>query len=94
MPRKSSVDKMPMTVWVSRSLVETADRLAEKADISRSKLCENLLEVGIEELSKCEKVGIFQLSLLLRDMQEGLKAWAESVNRGPDVVGDQPLRRD
>ena len=57
------------------------DWLAEKADIPRSKLILNMVEVCVGYAEKTEKVGILQMSLLLRDAGEKLievaKKWRE-----------------
>ena len=53
------------------------DWLAEKADIPRSKLILNMVEVCVGYAEKTEKVGILQMSLLLRDAGEKLKEVAK-----------------
>jgi len=54
-------------------LVARIDRLAEKGDVPRSKLMLNMVEMSLDFLESTQKVGIFQLSLLLRDAADSLK---------------------
>jgi len=54
-------------------IAERLDRLAEKADIPRSKLVLNIVEIMLDFLETTQKVGILQMSLLLRDAGDKLK---------------------
>ena len=54
-------------------VAERLDRLAEKADIPRSKLVLNIVETMLGFLETTQKVGILQISLLLRDAGDKLK---------------------
>lgn len=54
-------------------VAERLDRLAEKADIPRSKLVLNMVEIMLDFSEMTKKVGIFQLSLLFRDAGDKLK---------------------
>jgi len=62
-------------------VVERLDRLAEKGDIPRSKLILNMVETTLTFLETTQKVGILQLSILLRDAGDKLKdlgkKWSE-----------------
>jgi len=62
-------------------IVERLDRLAEKGDIPRSKLLLNMVETTLTFLESTQKVGILQLSILLRDAGDKLrdlgKKWSE-----------------
>lgn len=54
-------------------IAERLDTMAEKADIPRSKLVLNLLEVGLDFIESTNKVGILHLAILLRDAGDKLK---------------------
>lgn len=54
-------------------LVARIDRLAEKGDVPRSKLILNIVEMTVDFLESTQKVGVFQLSLLIRDAADSLK---------------------
>lgn len=73
--------------WLKPSLVERVDGLAQRADLSQGRMVENMLEVMTETLEASERVGVFQLSLLLRDLRQGMKGWVDSVQREPQFVG-------
>jgi hypothetical protein len=55
--------------------------MAKIADIPRSKLVANCVETTLEFLERTEKVGMFQMALMLRDARRGLenlaKTWRE-----------------
>lgn len=62
-----------ITFYCPAELVARIDRLAEKGDVPRSKLLLNIVEMSVDFLESTQKVGIFQLSLLLRDAADSLK---------------------
>ena len=76
-------DKKALTVWIDTGLMERIDKLAEKADITRSKLVTNMIEVSVETLEKSQKVGLLQLSLIMRDMEDWLLSkWVTHIKKG------------
>lgn len=81
--RKTEItpDSRRVTVWLPEELVARADRLAAKGDMERGRLLRNLIEVGIESLEGSDKVGLLQLSLIIRDMEDALKKWGEDFRR-------------
>lgn len=85
-PREKETGKR-FCFWLKPSLVGRIDGLAKRADLSQGRMIENMLEVMTETLESSEKVGVFQLSLLLRDLREGMKGWVDSVKREPQFVG-------
>lgn len=64
---------------MEREIWETMGRLAEKAQMDRSRLMRNIVTMNVQALERSEKVGVFQLSVLLRDLGEDLKEWANGV---------------
>lgn len=69
------------------AIIDRLDKIAKKADIPRSKLIANLVEVGVETIEDCQKVGLFQLSLLIRNMKEHMKDWAKQMRERKDIDG-------
>jgi predicted DNA-binding protein len=61
-----------ITFHCPEDVAERLDRLAEKADLPRSKLVLNMIEVMLSYAEMTNKVGILQMSLLLRDAGEKL----------------------
>ena len=66
-----------VSLKVSTDTLERLDTLAGKAGLTRSKLLSNLVETSLETLEDCEKVGILQIGLLVRDLNDNMKDWAK-----------------
>ncbi len=71
----------------SNEVLERLDKLAKKGDIPRSRLIANLVEVGVETLEDCQKIGLFQVSLLIRNMGEYLQTWSKKMKNRKDLEG-------
>ena len=71
--------EVPITFRCPQELADRIDRLAEKADIPRSRLINNILEEITRSLELSGKVGILQFILILRDMDHALTTWAKKV---------------
>jgi|MTBAKMStandDraft_1061839.scaffolds.fasta_scaffold11720_3 predicted DNA-binding protein len=69
-------NKIPLSIKIEPALLERIDKLAGKADLTRSKFITNIIEASVDALEDCQKVGIFQITLLLRDFEESMKAWS------------------
>jgi metal-responsive CopG/Arc/MetJ family transcriptional regulator len=66
-------DKQAVTIWIKKDLVTKIDALAEKGDLTRSKLISNLVEVGVEELTIMNKVGIWAMAKIYEDIRQRLR---------------------
>lgn len=80
--------KVNMTVWLDPDVVEIVKRVAAKAEIAPSALLRNLIEVNVRELDKMDKMGLFKLSVILKDLQSSLRAWVEHAEDCPEYVGE------
>ena len=62
-------------------VAERLDRIAEKANIPRSRLVLNMVEIMLDFAEMTHKVGILQMSLLFRDagvkLKEAATKWRE-----------------
>jgi hypothetical protein len=85
---EEKTEKVRTHVWVNRECLEAAGRLAKKAGMSRNRLLANVLEVNIESLEASDKVGVFQLSFLLRDLAERLKEMTVEIKERPRELAD------
>lgn len=78
-----------ITLWLGEDMTVRLDRLSEKGGIPRSTLIRNLTVIGVEYLESCEKFGVFQTAIVLRDFgkwfKERLKERLES-DCGRDAV--------
>jgi hypothetical protein len=68
----------PVTIWFDDNVVDRLDRLALKGDIPRAKLVRNLTVLGVEYLEACEKFGVLQTAIILRDLGSWIKKRRES----------------
>ena len=66
-------DKQAVTIWIDKSLVERIEKLAQKGDITRSRLITNIIEVTVETLEPMNKLGIWATARVFRDLGERLK---------------------
>jgi metal-responsive CopG/Arc/MetJ family transcriptional regulator len=55
---KVNEPKQQFTVMLKPSLVEEIDKFAEKAELSRSHLMANLIEMGLEDVKILDKMGL------------------------------------
>ena len=72
MPKEKG-DKMAVTIWLDKKIVDRVDRLADKGGLTRSKLMANLIEVGSEDVVLSEKLGLWAVARIFRDMADRLK---------------------
>ena len=69
MARKKQDETLQNIVFrLTPSEIERLDRLAKKADLTRSQFLRNLITVGLEEVEMLEKFGIIRTSLTIRDI--------------------------
>lgn len=88
MPRRREMDDgVKVSIMLDRRMLEAVDRLAVKADMERGRLIRNILDMNIKALERSEKVGLFQMTVLLRDLGEDLKVWANGVHENPEMIG-------
>ncbi len=72
MPKEKG-NMQAVTIWIKKDLVEKIDQFAEKGDLTRSKLISNLVEVGVEELTIMNKVGIWAMARIYEDIRQRLR---------------------
>ena len=87
MRRREMDEPVKVTFNLDRRTVDALDRLAAKADMERSRLARNIIEMNVRSLERCEKVGLFQMSILLRDLGDTLNSWVEANQSEPHNVG-------
>jgi hypothetical protein len=85
--RREMQDGVKVSIMLDRQMLELVDRLAVKADMERGRLIRNILEMNCRALEQSERVGLFQMSVLLRDLGEDLKVWAKGVCENSGVIG-------
>jgi Ribbon-helix-helix protein, copG family len=86
---KRKESEQNITLWLEKDLVARIDKLAAKAEISRSRILRNLIEMSIDELEVVDKIGLFKFSIILQDLREGIRAWAEGLKMEPRQMGSK-----
>lgn len=76
-----------ITFHCPEDVAQRLDKMALIGDIPRSKLVLNMVEIMLDFGERSEKVGILQLSLLLRDAGDKLKELAKKW-RDKKSIGD------
>ena len=66
-------DSQIIHVRMKNELAEELTRLAKKADVTRTRMINNLVEVGIDELKQTEQLGVFAFAKVMRDWKESIK---------------------
>ena len=70
---KNEADWKPIPVKLSDEFIEQLDQLSERADITRHKLMQNFIKVGLEELAFLDKSGVLKVATTLKDIGKGFK---------------------
>lgn len=65
--------KIKINVAIAEGIVEEVDRLAEKYDLSRSQMVQNLLSVSLSEAKVFRAIGLFDLAVMVEKVQKHLK---------------------
>ncbi len=75
------MEKTKISLNVPNDVHERIVKLADLADIDKTKLMVNILDETTKTLLSCKKVGILQFTILMRDLGEKMKEWAENVKK-------------
>lgn len=70
-----------ISIWINQETLDELDRVAEWADLNRSKLMLNLIEIAIDEMNMFRTVGIIRLTLLSLELR---KQWKKAVQEMAD----------
>ncbi len=76
---KKVEDGIPITVWLDKETVDLIKELAEKADMSRSRLVRNLIKVGADELRTMDKWGFITLMRMVEEATGSVKAIVQKL---------------
>jgi len=68
---------MTTSIWISQEILKDMDEVAEMASLTRSKLIQNMVEVGIDEIELFQKIGIVKLSLISLELR---KQWQKTLS--------------
>lgn len=86
MANTKKVEKgIPITVWLDEDTVTLINDLAEKADMSRSRLVRNLIKVGADELKTMDSWGLITILRKVEAATEGIRGIIEKF------LGREPI---
>jgi hypothetical protein len=77
------MDKKKISFYVPVEVLDRLDRIAEVADMDRTRLMVNILDEMSKTLLSTKKVGLLQISVLLRDLSE----WGKKVAKQTKFKG-------
>lgn len=84
--------EMPIPLKIDKNVIERLERLAEKSDLSRQRLAQNIIKTGLEETETARKIGLTKVAITVRDMHDSFKKFLEigkkAYNRGKEVRKD------
>jgi metal-responsive CopG/Arc/MetJ family transcriptional regulator len=75
------MEKQKISLNIPVEVLNRVDRLAEMADIDRSKLIVNIIDETSRTLEDCGKVGVYQLAVLMRNLSGKMNEWAEQLKK-------------
>lgn len=81
-----ATDEKNVTIKMNDEFIARVDYLAKKAKLSRHRLLKNLLEIGVDDMKDLQKIGLFKLGMLTRDVAE----WCNFKISDP-VTGDKSI---
>lgn len=81
-----AIDEKNVTIKMNDEFIARLDYLHKKAKLSRHRLLKNLLEIGVDDMKDLQKIGLFKLGILARDVAE----WCNFKISDP-VTGDKSV---
>ena len=73
------MDTKKISLNIPVDIINRIDLLAEKAEMDRTRLMVNMLDECSKTLIATNKVGIYQFSILMRDLGEKMSTWAKRI---------------
>lgn len=81
--------EMPVPLRMEKKLIEHLERLAERGDLNRQRLAQNIIKTGLEELESARKLGLTHVAIKIRDMKDlftnVIKTGKQAFNAGKEV---------
>lgn len=76
-----------ISVRLPDEVLERLNKIAELADMDRSRLITNILDESTKTLMSTKKIGLLQLSFLIRDWSEKMNEWAKGMSEKKKFKG-------
>jgi hypothetical protein len=64
---------MPIPLRIDKNIIERLGRLAEKGELNRQRMAQNIIVIGLEELESARKYKLTDIALKIRDMHDLFK---------------------
>jgi predicted DNA-binding protein len=74
-------NKVAVSFWIDKDLVDKLDYLADKGGLTKSKLLSNIVEAVVHDMMLVDKVGIVRLASFLQDLREAIKNKIANKNK-------------
>ena len=71
--------KQKISLNIPEEILSRIDELASAADMDRTRMVVNILDETTKTLMASKKVGVYQFSILMRDLGEKMGEWANKV---------------
>jgi len=69
---ETKASEMPIPLRIEKKIIDRLELLAEKGDISRQRLAQNIIKYGLEETESARKYGLTTVALKVRDLHEAM----------------------
>ncbi len=63
-------DKMAVTIWIDKDVIQRLDRIAENVNLTRSKLIANIVDANLLEVEVFDKTGLLKAAMWVHDMKD------------------------
>lgn len=81
------MERKKVSLNIPVDVLERIDKLAATAEMDRTRLMVNMLDVFSKPLVATKWVGLLQLTVLIRDAGDKLKEWREEVDKKKSFKG-------
>ena len=82
--------EMPIPLRIDKNYIDRLERLAERGDINRQRLAQNIIKTGLEEMEAAKKIGLTHAVLLIMNMQNlfanVIKIGKQAFYAGKEVI--------
>ncbi len=78
----------PIPLKLDVALLDKIDSFAERGGLSKNQLMRNLITVGVEELERASLIGVLQLGLWMRDVENSIKKIIQDGSKAAQAVKD------
>lgn len=82
----NTVEGKPVTIWIPGDVLQPLDELAAKCRLSRSRLCTNLIAVGVEELQDLDAIGMIAAVRAIQALAEKIRGLTGATSSGAQSV--------